>query len=219
MYPLALADSNYLARPRLHPTAGQRRSITDGKQDQDPIRRDRDKGDPRKLLVARCKAQMVQLDLRQPRAERALPGDQQAANDFLAQRRLKILRVAENPCDAEWHFALSGPAWFWLTPPRLRGSGAVRLSNFRREISRRLPTCSPSVAARRRLPTINLATPFRAEPGWFTGAPSFRVPIPEPAIACSRGRGSATRGFCEAIGDAGLPNNPSHKPAAIARHD
>ena len=84
---------------------------------------------------------------------------------------------------------------------------------------RRLPTCSPSVVARRRPPTIDLATPFRAEPGWFTGAPSFRVPIPEPAIPCSRGRGSATRGFCEAIGDPGLPNNPSHKPAAIARHD
>jgi hypothetical protein len=56
-------------------------------------------------------------------------------------------------------------------------------------------------------------------PVLITGAPSFRVPIPEPAIACSRGRGSAARGRaqCRREGAMVAPDRDESRQHVAAR--
>src|SRR5215471_13644389 len=151
MYPLTRAERHYLAHAHFHPAPDRGRSIADGQRDQDRIRRHRNKSDPRELLFASYQAHVVQHDLRQPCAEPPRAGDQQAEDAVLAQRRLKILRIAENRRDAVWHLALSKPAWLWL-PFRDCAEAAHSRYPISAETCRRLATCSPSVAARGRLP-------------------------------------------------------------------
>jgi len=98
-----------------HPAPDRRGSTAERKRDQNRIRRHRDKNDPRKLLFAGRQPQMVQLDLRQPRAKLAPADDRQAEDAVRAQRSLKIVRVAENRRGATWHFALSRSAWIPLS--------------------------------------------------------------------------------------------------------
>jgi hypothetical protein len=47
---------------------------------------------------------MLQGDLGEPRAKLAMPGDQQAQDPIRAQRRLKVVRLAEDRSDAGRHF-------------------------------------------------------------------------------------------------------------------
>jgi hypothetical protein len=56
------------------------------------------------MLVAGRQAQMVQRELCQPGAKPTMTGDQKAENAVGAQRRLTILRLAENRRHAARHF-------------------------------------------------------------------------------------------------------------------
>src|SRR5262249_39190482 len=141
-------------------------------------------------------AHVVQHDLRQPCAEPPRAGDQQAENAVLAQRRLKILRIAENRRDAGWHFALKLSGLGLDTLSRLRGSGALSLSDFRRDMS---PTGDMLAISGGAGPASGSCIPLAARPARITGAPSFRAPRPKPAAARCRGLGLA------APGHAGVP--------------
>jgi len=105
MHTLVRAESDDLARAHRDPAPDRRSSAADRLQDQDRVRRHRDKGDPRQVLLCGQQPQAVQGDLGQPRPEPASTDDQHAEHTVLAQGGLEVLRFAEHRRDAARHYS------------------------------------------------------------------------------------------------------------------